>query len=39
MEKDMSLAGANIGPGPANINLRNVPTSQKPSSNKTTIAQ
>jgi hypothetical protein len=29
MEKDMSGAGAKIGPGPANLNIRNVKTNYK----------
>jgi hypothetical protein len=29
MEKDMSGAGTKIGPGPANLNIRNVKTNYK----------
>jgi|TARA_B110000285_G_C15103124_1_gene606231 hypothetical protein len=29
MEQDMSGAGAKVGPGPANLNIRNVKTNYK----------
>jgi len=37
MEKDMSGAGFKVGPGPANLNIRNVKTNYKQYSCKTTI--
>lgn len=37
MEQDMSGAGAKVGPGPANLDIRNANPGKKISSWKTTI--